>query len=284
VRVDPKYVILLETRLLSLPPPRASSAKPQTHQALPVWGRLMPKRALSVRPPPDDSRPKNRLLACLPPADFARLRPDLKTLPVAAKHVFHRFNQPVREVFFPNGGVASVTSVMKNGSMVEIATVGDEGLVGINVLFGDDLLGGETMMQVPDTSVEVLPVGIFNREIERRGPFHDCVQRYSHGYLILMMQSTACMALHPVVERCCRWLLMTHDRMRRDDFHLSHEFLAMMLGSTRPTVTVVAGTLQSAGLIKYVHGHITILDRAGLESASCECYATVKGHFDRLGL
>jgi len=99
-----------------------------------------------------------------------------------------------------------------------------------------------------------------------------------------MMQSTACMALHPVLERCCRWLLMTHDRVRREDFHLSHEFLAMMLGSTRPTVTVVAGTLQKAGFIKYVHGRITILNRAGLEEASCECYRTVKGHFDRLGL
>ena len=138
--------------------------------------------------------------------------------------------------------------------------------------------------RLPDTNIEVLPVGIFNRETERRGPFYESVQRYSHGYLILMMQSAACLTLHPVEQRCSRWLLMTHDRMRRDDFHLSHEFLAMMLGSTRPTVTVVAGTLQKAGLIKYVHGHITILDRAGLEGASCECYRTVKDHFDRLGL
>jgi CRP-like cAMP-binding protein len=244
----------------------------------------MAKRVASVRPPPHDSRPINRLLACLPTADFQRLRPHLKTRPVAVKQVFHPYNQPVREVFFPNGGVASVTAVMKNGAMVEIATVGDEGFLGISAFFGDNLLSGETMMQVPDTNIAVLPVEIFKREIERRGPFHECMQRYSQGFLIQMMQSTACMALHPVLERCCRWLLMTHDRMRRDDFHLSHEFLAMMLGSTRPTVTVVAGTLQKAGLIKYVHGHMTILDRAGLETASCECYATVKRHFDRLRL
>ena len=101
---------------------------------------------------------------------------------------------------------------------------------------------------------------------------------------MLMMQSTACMALHSVEQRCCRWLLMTHDRVHRDEFHLSHEFLAMMLGSTRPTVTSVAGTLQKAGLIKYAHGRITIVDRQGLEAASCECYGTVKEHFDRLGL
>jgi len=243
----------------------------------------MPPRKKSVRPPPD-RRPKNRLLASLPAPDFQRLRPHLTTRPVAVKQVLHPANEPVREVFFPNGGVASVTAAMASGAMVEIATVGDEGVVGIEVLFGADRLSGESMIQVPDTDMEVLPAAIFKREIERRGPFYDCVQRYSQGFMIQVMQSTACMALHPVLERCCRWLLMTHDRMRRDDFLLSHEFLAMMLGATRPTVTVVAGTLQKAGLIKYVHGHITILDRAGLEKASCECYETVRRHFDRLHL
>ena len=200
----------------------------------------MPTPAQAIRPPPE-SRPKNRLLACLPPADFQQLRPHLTTRPVAHKQVLHPFNQPVREVFFPNGGVASITTVMKNGAMVEIATVGDEGVLGINALLGDGFLGGETMMQVPDTDAEVLPVAIFKRELERRGPLHECVQRYSQFLLLQMMQSTACMALHPVLERCCRWLLMTHDRVRRGDFHLSQEFLAMMLGSTRPTVSVVAG-------------------------------------------
>ncbi len=244
----------------------------------------MPKRAKSIRPPPVDSRPKNKLLACLPPADFERLRPHLKTIPLTVKQILHPVNEPIREVFFLNGGVASMTTVMKNGSMVEIATVGDEGLVGINAFFGGAMLSGETMLQVPDTNAEVMSVETFRSELERGGPFHDCVHRYTQGLLTLMMQSTGCMALHPVQERCCRWLLMTHDRVRRDEFHLSHEFLAMMLGSTRPTVTVVAGTLQKAGLIKYTHGRIKILDRKRLEEAACECYATVKGHFDRLGL
>jgi len=135
-------------------------------------------------------------------------------------------------------------TVMQNGAMVEIATVGDEGVLRINALFGVDLFGTEAMMQVPDTNAEVLPVAIFKRELERRGPLHECVPRYAQGFLMQVMPSTACMALHPVQQRCCRWLLMTHDRVRRDDFHLSHEFLAMMLGSTRPTVTLVAGTLQ----------------------------------------
>jgi CRP-like cAMP-binding protein len=244
----------------------------------------MPSRARLVRPPPGDPRPKNKLLAALPAEDFERLRPHLKTIPIKVKHIFYSESQPIRDAFFPNGGMASMTTVMQDGSMVEIATVGDEGFLGINALLGDGMVGGEAMMQVPDTDAVCLPIEIFRREYERKGAFFNAVQRYSQGLLLLMMQSTGCMALHPVQERCCRWLLMTHDRIRRDEFQLSHEFLAMMLGSTRPTVTVVAGTLQKAGLIKYTHGRITILDRPSLEAASCECYATVKKHFDRLGL
>ena len=244
----------------------------------------MAKRAKSVRPTPVDARPKNKLLACLPRAEFERLRPHLKTVPIKPRQVLHPLNEPVREVYFLNGGVASMTTVMQDGAMVEIATVGDEGLVGIAAFFGGAMLSGETMMQVPDTNAEVMSTAAFTRELARGGPFHECVHRYSQGLLMLIMQSTGCMALHTVHERCCRWLLMTHDRIRENQFHLSHEFLAMMLGATRPTVTIVAGTLQKAGLINYTRGRITILDRKGLERASCECYSTVRGHFDRLGL
>jgi CRP-like cAMP-binding protein len=245
----------------------------------------MPPRATTVRPPPQQQpRPKNKLIACLPPADFARLRPHLKTIPVKSKQTLHRRNEPVRQVVFPNGGVASVTTVMKNGAMVEIATVGDEGLLGIDAFFGDVPMASETMIQIPDTDAEVMTVDSFRQEMARRGAFQECVLRYWQGFQRLIMQSTACMALHPVQDRCCRWLLMAHDRVRREEFELSHEFLAMMLGATRPTVTVVAGTLQKAGLIRYRHGHITIVDRAALETASCECYATIKAEFDRLGL
>jgi CRP-like cAMP-binding protein len=247
----------------------------------------MPPRAKAVRPPPASPstlRPKNKLLACLPAADFQRIRPNLRTQPTRAKQVFHPANEPIREVFFLNGGVASVTAVMRDGAMIEIATVGDEGMVGVTALFGGGISTGETMMQVPDTDAEIMSIDAFKREMSRGGAFADGVQRYSQGLLLLMMQSTACVALHPVQQRCSRWLLMAHDRVRRDHFHLSHEFLAMMLGATRPTVTAVAGALQKAGFIKYIHGRITVLDRQGLEDASCECYLTVRSHFDRLGL
>lgn len=247
----------------------------------------MPNRSASIRPPPSDSRSRNKLLACLPDEDFQRLRSQLRTIQLQPKQVLHRRNEPIDDVFFPHGGVLSVTSVMQDGSMVEVATVGDEGLVGINAFIGGEMVGAETMLQVsdvPDTFVETMSVKAFRHELERHGPFLDCVKRYTQGLLTLMMHSTACIAFHPVQQRCCRWLLMTHDRIRRDDFHLSHEFLAMMLGATRPTVTVVAGALQKAGLIHYKHGRVTILNREGLEAASCECYRTVKEHFDRLGL
>ena len=247
----------------------------------------MPTRAASIRPPPSDSKPRNKLLACLPDIDFRRVRSHMRTIQLQPKQVLHPRNATIKEVFFMNGGVASLTTVMEDGAMVEIATVGDEGLVGVTACLGGDMVGAETMLQVPDipdTSAEVMPIQAFRLEFDRRGPFFDCVQRYSQGLQTLMMHSTACIAFHPVLERCSRWLLMTHDHVRRDEFQLSHEFLAMMLGSTRPTVTVVAGTLQKAGLIHYKHGHMTIVDRKRLESTSCECYGTVKKHFTRLGL
>ena len=164
------------------------------------------------------------------------------------------------------------------------ATIGDEGVVGVSAMFGDYASAGETMIQVPDTDAEMMPADAFRAELDQRGALFECVSRYSHAFIGLVMRSTACMALHPVHERCARWLLMTHDRVHESTFELSHEFLAMMLGSTRPTVTVIAGTLQQAGLITYKHGRMTIKDRAGLEAASCECYAITKSNYDQLGL
>lgn len=238
----------------------------------------------AVRPPPVDGRPKNRLLATLPDEDFARILPLLKTVPLNVKGVLLKRGAPIRHVYFPNGGVCSVTAMMSNGMAVEVATVGDEGMIGIAAFFGGQVMPGESMVQVPDSNAERMAIEDFKRELDRRGALYEAVNRYAQGTMALMMQSTACMALHHVQERCCRWLLMTHDRVRSDQFTLSHEFLAMMIGSTRPTVTVVARTLQQARLIRYTHAKVTILNRKGLEAMSCECYATVKAAFDRLGL
>jgi len=241
------------------------------------------RRPSPVRPPPS-GRPKNRLLANLPDEDFRRLRPHLTTVPLTVKNTLLKRGAPIRYVYFPNGGVCSVTAMMKNGSAVEVATVGDEGMIGIAAFFGGLAMPGESMVQVPDTDAERLPVEVFHREMDHRGAFYHAVSRYSQATMALMMQSTACMALHGVHERCCRWLLMTHDRVKTNKFTLSHEFLAMMLGATRPTVTMVARHLQRVGVIRYTRARIDILNRRRLEAMSCECYATIKAEFDRLGL
>ena len=141
---------------------------------------------------------------------------------------------------------------------------------------------GETLIQVPDTSAETMDVDDFRREVARPGLFRELVGRYTQVVIAQMMQSSACNALHQVPQRAARWLLMTHDRMHEQDFHLSHEFLAVMLGVQRPTVSSVAATLQHAGLIQYTHGRVSVRDRKGLEAASCECYSIIRAHFDRL--
>ena len=234
------------------------------------------------RPSPSDGRPKNRLLAALPLADFDRLRPLLKTVPVRIKQVLQKSGDPLNAVYFLNGGVASMTTVLSDG-MVETATVGDEGMLGIEAFLSADAISpGETLIQVPDTSAEMMGVDDFRREVAKPGAFRDLVGRYTNVIIAQMMQSTACNALHQVPQRAARWLLMTHDRMHEQDFHLSHEFLAVMLGVQRPTVSVVAATLQEAGLIRYTHGHVTVKNRKGLEEASCECYPIIRAHFDRL--
>ena len=240
------------------------------------------KRTATVRPPPD-ARPKNRLLAALAADVYRRLLPNLETVPIRPRMILHKAGEPIRHVVFPNGGVCSITTLMPNGTMVEAATVGDEGMLGIESFFNDDAIAaGESMVQVPNGSVVRLSIKAFRRELTERGGLHDLIGRYAQVTLAQMMQSNACNALHQVQQRCARWLLTTHDRMHELDFHLSHEFLAIMLGAQRPTVTVVAGTLQQAGLISYKHGLVKVLDRAGLEAASCECYPIIRAHFDRL--
>jgi CRP-like cAMP-binding protein len=237
----------------------------------------------SDRPPPSDGRPKNRLLAALPADDFRRLLPQLNTVPIRLRQVLHKSGEPLGAVYFLNGGVASITTVLSDGTTVEAATVGSEGMLGVEAFLSADAVApGETLIQVPDTSAEMMSVADFRREVAAPGAFRDIVGRYTQIVIAQMMQSTACNALHQVPQRAARWLLMTHDRMHGQDFNLSHEFLAIMLGVQRPTVSVVAGTLQQAGLIRYTHGRVTIRNRKGLEAAACECYRIIRAHFDKL--
>jgi CRP-like cAMP-binding protein len=248
--------------------------------------RARTSRPPAVRPQRADGKPHNRLLAALPADEFRRLKPFLKTVPIRVKQVLHKSGEPLGVVYFLNGGVASITTVLSDGTMVEAATVGTEGMLGIEAfLEADAVAPGDTLIQVPavqETTAETMSVADFRREVTQPGAFRDLIGRYTQVVIAQMMQSAACNALHQVQQRCARWLLMTHDRMQEHDFHLSHEFLAVMLGVQRPTVSVVAGTLQQAGLIRYSHGRVTVRDRKGLEAAACECYAIVRTHFNRL--
>jgi CRP-like cAMP-binding protein len=233
--------------------------------------------------PRSPERPGNRLLASLPMRELRRLLPHLTTVQTHVKHVFHIKGEALGAVYFPNGGVASITALMNDGRMVEVATVGDEGMVGIEALLGPDPIAlGDTMMQVSASSAERMSVEHFRRAIVEQPAFGALVGRYAQVMIAEMMQSTACNALHPVQQRCARWLLTTHDRMHLQDFTLSHEFLAVMLGVARPTVSLVAAGLQDAGSIRYVRGRMTVLDRNALQRSACECYGLVRAQFERL--
>ena len=227
----------------------------------------------------------NTLLASLPEDDYQRLAGELMFRPLKAKQTLHKHGERVSEIFFPGRSVCSITNMMEDGGVVEVATVGKEGFVGIGAVLGDGVATGEAFVQVAgDGAAYAMSADAFHREMERGGPFHDAVTKYSQAFVGLIMQSVACNGLHSAEERCCRWLLMTHDRIERDEFPLTHEFLAIMLGVRRPTVTLVLAELQRAGIVSHVRGLVRIVDRKALEGASCECYRTVKGLFSRLGL
>jgi CRP-like cAMP-binding protein len=238
----------------------------------------------SVRLLPDGTPLRNRLLAALPSAAYARLQKHLHMHIGVTGRMLQAQGRPVTDVYFPNGGVFSVTNEMRDGALVEVATVGREGMLGIGVFLGDRSGAGRTFLQVPDGPFPSLPVGRFIKESGVAGPFRDVVARYAQANLLQIMQCTACNALHNAKQRCCRWLLQTQDRVGSGEFTLKQEFLAIMLGVHRPTVSLVMGTLQHGGLITSRYGRIRVLNRKLLEHTSCECYEVIRAHFQRLGL
>jgi CRP-like cAMP-binding protein len=241
-------------------------------------------RLRSTRLLPDGTPLRNRLLAALPRAEYDRILPYVRMSTVTTGDTLQAHRAPITDVYFPNGGVFSITNEMRNGGLVEVATVGREGMLGIGVFFGDRAGIGRTFQQVADGPLPSMTVTRFVKETTSAGPFRNVVSVYAQANLLQIMQCTACNALHSVTERCSRWLLQTRDRVDDDTFLLNQEFLAVMLGVHRPTVTVVLRTLQREGLIASHYGRIRILKRKRLEAASCECYGVIRDHFARLGL
>jgi CRP-like cAMP-binding protein len=218
---------------------------------------------------------RNRLLAALPSDEYDRITATLDTVPLTLKQYLHGTSEPIDHVYFPAGGFCSLMTELVDGRMVELATVGREGMVGVSAVRAMVPVTWVAQVQGESDTCYRMGAEAFRQEIGRHGRFADLVSDYSHALFGFVAQSTACNALHSLERRFARWLLLAHDRMERDDFPLPQEFAAMMLGASGPTVLVAAGTLQKAGLIRYSHGHVTILDRERLEQASCECYGTV---------
>jgi len=243
---------------------------------------MVKRRALpsANKPPPTDN--PNRLLAALPAADYARIFPSLTVVPLELKAVLHKPGEPIQNVYFPGGGFCSMLTVLEDGKMVEIATVGREGMIGVSAILDGMPVTSAAMVQGASDTCYRMKVDAFRREVDRRDAFHELMAHFAQALFGFVAQSTACNAIHSVEQRLARWLLMAQDRMGSDEFPLTQEFVAIMLGASRPTVTVVAGTLQKAGLIKYRHGRVTILDREHLEAASCECYRAATDLLNRV--
>ena len=229
----------------------------------------------------DAHRYVNRLLALLRKEDQDRLRPHLESVTLEYKRPLYGAYEPIEFVYFIEEGVGSLVNTLRNGDAAEVGTIGNEGMVGLPVLMGDETAPTSVYVQVPGSGLRIA-ARIFREELERSGPMRAIMLRYAHAFFNQVAQSAACAHFHKLDERCCRWLLMTRDRMASDEFLLTQEFLSMMLGVRRAGVTEAAGSLRRAGLIRYHQGHVTILDRAGLEARACECYAVSKAEFDWL--
>ena len=184
-------------------------------------------------------------------------------------------------MYFIESGVGSLVCTMADGRAAEVGTVGNEGLAGLPVLLGDDRAPSSMYVQVPGRGLR-MRAAIFREQLNQSQPMRAVMLRYTHLFFNQVAQTAACAHFHSLEQRCCRWLLMTHDRMPSDTFLLTHEFLAMMLGVRRAGVSVAAGALQRRGFIRYNRGRVVILDRQGLEDCACECYAVARAEFNGL--
>ena len=224
--------------------------------------------------------PRNRLLAALPHDVLLGLRPSLKPVSLPRGRVLWEVDEPLRGVYFLETGAVSLVTVFEDGSTAEMATVGREGVLGIDLL-----LGGEQALARYVVSVSGLALTVetcrFRNVLQHYPELCTTCEGYARGFVANLLRNVACNSTHKVEQRCARWLLMCGDHTEDDTFELTQEYLSEMLGVRRSTVTIVASALQQAGLIRYRRGAITVLDRRGLEAVACECYQIVRDSYEQ---
>lgn len=224
---------------------------------------------------------QNRILSSLSRDLQLRLLPRMEKTSLSVGQILYEADEPIAHAWFPLSGIVSLVITLKDGQTVEVATIGNEGVAGIPLLLGAQRGRLKALCQVAGQALR-MRAEHFRRSLEEHADFLEFARRYAHCLFEQLAQTTACNHVHSVQQRMCRWLLSTHDRVGADEFRLTQEFLARMLGVRRPSVTVAAGDLQRAGFIRYQRGRIRIADRAGLEAGACECYETLRQELDRL--
>ena len=222
----------------------------------------------------------SRLITALPESERDQLLAACTAISLDIGQVLAEAGQPMTHAYFPMSGVLSLVTVLEDGSMIEAATVGNEGMVGVSlVLGGSESTSVKAMCQVRGEA-QRLPAADLLRLFDELPTLRSMVLRYAHALFVQAAQSAACNRLHTAEERASKWLLLCHDRVEGNAFHLTQEFLAQMLGVRRASVTEVANRLRDRGLIEYRRGDIAILDRSGLEGTSCGCYAQIRTEYD----
>jgi CRP-like cAMP-binding protein len=223
----------------------------------------------------------NQLLAALPQAEWQRWLPQLEPVELPLGKVLYESGITLSHVYFPATAIVSLLYVLENGASAEIAVVGNEGIVGVALFMGGGSTPSRAVVQSAGTGFR-LDSGLMKQEFERGGPVMHLLLRYTQALITQMAQTAVCNRHHSLDQQLCRWLLLSMDRLQGDELLMTQELIANMLGVRREGVTEAAMKLQKAGLIRYARGHITVLERHGLEKRTCECYAVVKNEYDRL--
>jgi CRP-like cAMP-binding protein len=223
-----------------------------------------------------DNQSLNWLLGGLSKEEYERLLPNFEAVTLNLGEVIYRPQEPIHYIYFPdNGCVVSLLSLMNDGSTVEVGTVGSEGLVGISIFWGVRTTPYGATVQIPGSAMR-MNADVLKRMLSEVHSLHSILLRYTHALMVQIAQTSACNSRHNLEARLARWLLVCHDRARSNDFPLTQEFIAEMLGVRRAGITEAVGKFQKKGLIRSNRGHITILDRRGMEEATCECYRVVR--------